>query len=53
MDRRYSNMGGRYNWVSPGAAAGSAIEDILLQRKAEERQRMLDEITRQNADLNR
>jgi hypothetical protein len=46
-------MGGRYNWVSPGAAAGSAIEDILLQRKAEERQRMLDEITRQNADLNR
>lgn len=42
---------GRYNFVSPGAAAGSSIEDIMIKRRVEDRQRMLDEITRRNADM--
>ena len=38
---------GRYNFVSPGAASGNAIEAFLMQRALEERQRILDEQTRQ------
>lgn len=37
-----------YNFVSGGASAASAIEDLLVRRKAEARQRMLDEIMQQN-----
>lgn len=33
----------RYNFVSPGALGGNAIEQFLMQREAENRQRMLDE----------
>lgn len=38
-----------YNFVSGGAAAGQAIEELLVRRQAEARQRMLDEIMQQNA----
>jgi hypothetical protein len=40
----------RYDFVSPGAMAGNAIEDFLLRRELENRQRMLDELTRQQQD---
>jgi hypothetical protein len=38
----------RYNFVSPGAAAGNAIEQFLVQRAIEERQRRMDELAAQN-----
>lgn len=41
---------GRFNFASPFAAAGDALTQLLLERKAEERQRMLDEITQRNSD---
>jgi len=44
---------GRYNFISPGAAAGDSIVDVLTARRAEERQRLLDEIASKNAEVNR
>lgn len=43
----------RYNYLSPGTAAGEGLLEVLTQRRDEERQRMLDEITKQNAEQNR
>lgn len=40
----------RYNFTSPGAAAGEGIVNILAQRRAEARQKMIDEIDRQNSE---
>jgi hypothetical protein len=37
----------RYDFVSPGAAAGNALEEFFIKRQAEERQRMLDEMMKQ------
>lgn len=34
----------KYNFVSPGAAAGDAIERYLLQRQMQQRQAMLDQL---------
>lgn len=39
-----------FNFVSPGAAAASSIEELLAQQVAQRRQAMLDEITRRNSD---
>lgn len=44
---------GRYNFVSPGAAAGDSIVDVLAKARAEDRQRMIDQITSQNAESQR
>jgi hypothetical protein len=38
----------RYNFVSGGAAAGNAIEQFLVQRALEDRQRRMDELAAQN-----
>ena len=45
----------RYDFRSPGADAGNAIQQFLVQRKMEERQRMLDAaaMEKQNADIQR
>ena len=40
----------QYNFVSPGAAAGAGLEDVLTQARAQRRQQMLDEITRKNVE---
>lgn len=40
----------RYSFVSPGAAAGNAIEQFLMQRALADRQRMLDEINIRNVE---
>lgn len=40
----------QYNFVSPGAAAQQAIEQLLVQRQVQARQRMLDEIQRKNTE---
>ena len=40
----------RYNWISPGAAASESILETLTQRRAEERQRLLDEIAAKDAE---
>src|SRR5688572_8160891 len=40
----------RYNFVSPGGEAVDALTQLLAQRKAEERQAMLDEIMRRNIE---
>jgi hypothetical protein len=40
-------MAGNYGFTSPGAMAGNAIEQFLMQREMEERQRLLDEYERQ------
>lgn len=42
-----------YGFVSPGGMAGNAIQQFLMQREAENRQRMLDEITQQEASQRR
>ncbi len=42
---------GQYNFVSPGAAAHQSIEQVLIRRRDEERQRLLDEIANRNADM--
>jgi hypothetical protein len=39
-----------YQFGSPLAAAGSALTDLLAQRKAEQRQKMLDDIAAQDAE---
>jgi hypothetical protein len=44
---------GKYQFVSPGAAAGAGILELLTQRREEERQRILDEITAKNAESQR
>lgn len=44
---------GRYNFVSPGASAGEGVLDMLSRQRQEDRQRALDEITRQNAESQR
>lgn len=44
---------GRFDFVSPGAAAGSAIEDILTKRRDEQRRAMLDELSVKGAETNR
>ena len=40
----------RYDFRSPGADAGNAIQEFLVQRKMEERQRMLDASAQQQQD---
>lgn len=40
----------RYNFQSTGAAVGNAIQQFLMQRALEERQRMLDEAMRRDKD---
>lgn len=42
---------GRYQFYSPGAAAGDSIVELLAQRRAEARQAMLDQITKQRFDV--
>lgn len=37
----------RYGFTSPGAMAGNAIQEFLIQRELQERQRMLDDLARQ------
>lgn len=39
-----------YNFISPGAAASSAIEEMLLQRDAQRRQALLDQLNAQNVE---
>jgi hypothetical protein len=41
---------GRYNFVSPGAAAGNAIQEFLIQRALQDRQRQLDALNKQNTE---
>ena len=43
----------RYDFVSPGGAAGNAIQQFLAEREAQRRQQLLDELfqQRQEADL--
>jgi hypothetical protein len=43
----------RYQFLSPGAAAGDALVDQLAKSRAEQRQNLLDEITRKNAESER
>lgn len=43
-------MAGRYNFVSPGAMAGGAIEQFFVQRAMEERQAMLDQAQQAEAE---
>lgn len=38
----------QYQFTSPGAAVSGALQQFMLQRKAEERQAMLDELNKQN-----
>lgn len=40
----------QYNFVSPGAAAGAGLEDVLARNRAEARQRMLDEVSKRNIE---
>ena len=40
----------QYDFRSPGAAVGNAIQQLLMQREAENRQRMLDEIALRRED---
>jgi hypothetical protein len=44
---------GKYDFKSPGAEAGSAIEDLLTKRREEARQALLDQMAQQNAEANR
>lgn len=39
-----------YNFTSPAAAAGDAIQQLLLQREQQKRQAMLDELNRRQAE---
>lgn len=44
---------GKYDFTSPGAAAGSGIMEVMTQRRAEARQRMLDEIAAKDSESER
>lgn len=44
---------GKYDFQSPGAAAGDQVRQILNQQQAEQRQALLDEIARQNSESQR
>ena len=47
-------MAGRYNFVSPGAQAANAIQELLMQRMLQERQARLDALSElQQADATR
>ncbi len=42
---------GRFDFISPGAAASGALKQFLVEQEAQKRQMMLDEITRQNQQI--
>jgi hypothetical protein len=43
-------MAGRYNFVSPGAAAGDALQQFLLERDRRRRQQVEEELRRQQEE---
>lgn len=43
----------KYQFTSPGAAAGEGILQVLAQRRLEARQRMIDEVARQDSESER
>lgn len=44
---------GQYNFISPGAAAGAGIEEVLIRQREDARKALLDEVTRANAESQR
>jgi hypothetical protein len=43
---------GRYDFVSPGAAAGQGLDEVLVRNRLEARQKLLDDLQRQQVESN-